>query len=46
MSMRRQKKKWLKGFRGFHACFWELDHPYVVFESKKLKFLLLIRGKI
>ena len=37
-----QPKKWLKGFKRFHACFLECQ---VMFESKKLKFLLLIRRK-
>ena len=33
------------GFRGFRPYFLLLTTPYVMFESKKLKFLLLIRSK-
>ena len=40
----RQKKGPL-GFRGFRTCFLLLTTPYVMFESKKPKFLLLIRRK-
>ena len=39
-------KKVRLGFRGFCTYFWEVDHPYVMFESKKLKFLVLIRRKL
>ena len=49
---RRHKKSFLAakkvrlGFRGFCTCFLLLTTPYVMFESKKSKFLLLIRRKI
>merc|ERR1712051_528583 len=40
------QKKVPLGFREFHTCFWEVDHPLCdVFFLKKLKFLLLIRRK-
>ena len=39
------KKSFLR-FRGFRTWFLLLTTPYVMFESKKLKFLLLIKWKI
>ena len=39
-------KKVRLGFRRFRTIFLLLTTPYVMFESKKLKFLLLIKRKI